>query len=352
MDFIHNGMANGSIASRLLANSMDTNVLRPYLDAQGRPCITQNVGGKPKAVVVHNANATLKKDEWIELDRTVLQAARERLRVIQDLRGAGLNYNVTNGLSKTVLEYQRVGNITPATISMDGLRKAEGDRLHYDLAALPLPIIHKDFGFSMREIAVSRSGGNPVDTSVAAEAAREVAIEAEKLLLGVSANNAYTYGGGTIYGLTNFPQRATVTLTSPTLTAWTPQTLLNEFLEMRQASTDNNYHGPWKVYVAPAWDQYLDEDWSSAKGDITVRERLLKVNGIQSINTADYLEDFDIIMVQMTSNVVRLVNGMDIQTVQWETQGGMEVNFKVMAILVPQVRADINGKTGLVHGGV
>jgi hypothetical protein len=28
----------------------------------------------------------------------------------------------------------------------------------------------------------------------------------------------------------------------------------------------------------------------------------------------------------------------------------MEINFKVMAIMVPQPRADINGNCGIVHG--
>jgi hypothetical protein len=51
----------------------------------------------------------------------------------------------------------------------------------------------------------------------------------------------------------------------------------------------------------------------------------------------------------MTSDVARAINGMDITTVQWETQGGMRVNFKVMAIQVPQIRSDFNGRTGIVH---
>jgi len=54
--------------------------------------------------------------------------------------------------------------------------------------------------------------------------------------------------------------------------------------------------------------------------------------------------------VQQTSDVIREVVGMDITTVQWEEEGGMRLNFKVMAILVPQLRADFNGNTGIVHG--
>ncbi len=52
----------------------------------------------------------------------------------------------------------------------------------------------------------------------------------------------------------------------------------------------------------------------------------------------------------MTTDVVREVIGMDVTTVQWETKGGMQLNFKVMAILVPQIRADQNSNTGIVHG--
>jgi hypothetical protein len=35
--------------------------------------------------------------------------------------------------------------------------------------------------------------------------------------------------------------------------------------------------------------------------------------------------------------------------VQWETVGGMRLNFKVMAIQVPQIREDFNGNCGICH---
>ena len=58
------------------------------------------------------------------------------------------------------------------------------------------------------------------------------------------------------------------------------------------------------------------------------------------------------VLVQMTADVCREVVGMDITTVQWESHGGMQLNFKVMCILVPQLRSDFNGTTGIVHGTV
>ena len=99
-------------------------------------------------------------------------------------------------------------------------------------------------------------------------------------------------------------------------------------------------------------DTYLDDDYSTAKSDLTLRERLKKISDIQDVRTLDYLStsDYVMVLVQMTSDVVRQVVGMDITTLQWESKGGMQINFKVIAILVPQIRADQNSNTGIVHG--
>ena len=61
------------------------------------------------------------------------------------------------------------------------------------------------------------------------------------------------------------------------------------------------------------------------------------------------LTDDNVIMVQMTSDVVRLVVGLSITTVEWDSDGGLTKNFKVMAIMVPQIRNDQDGNSGVVH---
>lgn len=357
-DYILNGQATGNVASRLLAANFDPSVLRPYVGADGRTYITQNnVGsdGKPglAAVPVHNANATLLRLEWTQLDEVVVRAALPRLRAVADLRGRGLQFTIPNGMSKTVLQTQAQSDINGARISMDGLADSPGDRPQYNLTNLPLPIIHKDFSFPARQIAVSRNGGMPLDLSMAELAARKVAESAEQLLLGVA--DTYSYGGGSIYGYTNYPGRITKSLTSPLLTAWTPKTLVNEVLAMRAASQGKLHYGPWVLYTSLLWDTYLDNDLnvlSSNSSNITLRDRIRRIDGIEDVMTLDYLKGYDMLLVQQTSDVVREVVGMDITTVQWETHGGMELHFKVMCILVPQIRSDYNGNTGIVHGSV
>jgi len=347
MDFILNGQANGNVATQLLHSGFDVAALRPWQGKDGRSYIARNQGDGKMVAVPTNNTASLRREEWKLIDDSISVAAKERLRVVADLRSAGLVLNIPNGMSRTVLESETMGDITPATISMDPIRQSESDRPEFDLVNLPLPVIHKDFFFSARQIAVSRNLGSSIDTATAQLAARRVAEEAEKLVLGIAPT--FTYGGGTVYGMTNFPGRVTRVLTAPTASGWTPAVLLGEILALRQDSVDNFHHGPWVLYVSPAWDLFLDNDYSPLKGDNSVRQRLMQINGITDIRTADYLTGTQAVLVQMTSDVIRLVIGMDITTVQWETLGGMRLNFKVMCIMVPQLRSDYNGNSGIIH---
>jgi len=348
MDFILNGQATGGIAAKLLDADFQTGMLRPWKGRDGKSYMSIMQNGELKPVQIHNAPATLRKDEWQLLDEAIVRVARPRLRVVGDLRAAGLQFTIPQGMGKTVLQTETESNIDAATVSMDGLRKGEADRPHYSITNLPLPIIHKDFNYSARQIAASRNMGMPLDTSTAELAARRVAEEAEKLALGTAAS--FAYGGGTIYGFTNFPDRLTKTLTDPTASGWTPATLVGEVLEMKTALTDNNHFGPYMIYHGTFWDEYMDDDYVAAAPQNTLRERLRKIDGIDDVKTADFLTGNDLIVVQMTSDVVREVVGMDITTVQWETDGGMNQNFKVMAILVPQIRSDFDGQAGINHG--
>ena len=342
------GPLAGDAADKLVASGFDTGVLRPFIGRDGRSYITRNVNGKPKTMVT-NAPASMTKDAWLLFDSVVIRALTDRLRAYADIRGAGLTFNLPNGMGHTVLQYQTAGDINPATVSMDGVRRGEADRPHFDLANLPLPIIHKDFDFTAREIAVSRNGQIPLDTFTAELAARKVAEAIEELTIGVS--STITYGGGTIYGYINFPNRATKTdMTVPT--GSNGPTVLADILTLRQLLMDDNHPGPYMMYVNSQWAQVLDNDFSTAKGDNTLRQRILALDDIVDIRVLDLLpsEKWHMLLVEMHSQTVRAVVGMEAQVVQWDSLGGLQKHFKVMAIQVPQLRADTAGNSGIAHG--
>jgi len=346
-DFFLNGAAHGDVASKLLENDFDVNSLRPFKGSDGRNYVTTIQNGQPRVQPIGNATASLRKDDWKILDDAVLKASRQRLKAVADLRSSGLVYTIPNGMSKTVLETEMMGDVNDATVSMDGLREGANDRPQFETINLPLPIIHFDFSFSARQISVSRNGGSPLDTTMAEQAGRKVAECAEKMLLGVwTANDQYTYGGGTIYGYTDFPDRSTGSVTTPTGSNGT--TTINEILGMRQAAYDDYHYGPYMLYNSPAWDQYLDNEFKT-NSDRTLRERIGAIQGIDGPHTLDYLTNYDMLLVQKSTDTVREVVGMDVTTVQWPSNGGMKLNFKVMAIMVPQLRSDINDRSGIIH---
>ena len=332
---------------------MDPLSLRPYVH-NGKVWVDQRIGNKIVPVHAPTRNATLRYEDWKEIDRQVVKIYKERLRGVADLRSRGLEYRVGGGMGRTVLLTEAESDMSPAEVSMDGKAQSNFDRPVYALNNLPLPIIHKDFGFNARQLAASRLGASPLDTAGAERAARRVAEEAEKLLIGNSTvADQFTYGGGTIYGLTDHPNRNTFTLSDPQLTAWVPADTLADVLAMRTAAYQDNYFGPFGIYCSNNWDQYMDDDYNLAGGsDLTLRQRLAQIDGIEFVRTLDFMSNHDLILVGLSQDVARIVVGMEITTVQWEMEGGMEQRFKVMAILVPQVRADHAGNSGVVHGTI
>ena len=349
--YIANGTLEGDPADKLLAANGDVGVLRPFLMPDGNSYVTvwNHFKGEYETVKT-NAHATLRKDDWKLMDDAIVKAAQERLKLVNFLRGRGLTYTISQGMGKTILETETQGNVNDAVISMDGLRESVDDRPEFEPSSLPLPITHKDFQFSARQILVSRNGGSPLDTTSSELSARKVAESIERLALGRIA--AYTYGGGTIYGLLNFPSRMTRTITSPVgVGIGAGLQFMTDVLAMRQQSLNAFHYGPWVLFTSPNWAQYLDYDFK-ANGDKSVRERVATLDGIVGIETLDFMQNYDVLLVQLTSEVCRMVLGMDITTLQWDTKGGMQKNFKVMAITVPQLRADFNSRTGIVHGSV
>jgi uncharacterized linocin/CFP29 family protein len=347
------------VTGRLASPDFNPAMLRPWISPKnGKTYVTLKRfnANTQKIEKVHqlvtNAPVALPRDSWKLIDRTVTRAALQPLTFVNQVRATpGLEFNIPDGFGTMTLESYTGSDITGATISMEGTRRGDFDRPEYDTRLLPLPIIHKDFQFPARQIAVSRRAGVPLDTTTSALAGRKVAEEIEKLALGVSANNGYAYGGGTVYGVTNHPNRLTKVLTNPTAWGATgPATLINEILAMIEQARVAGYFGPFRIVLSPGWSLYLDADYATTYPGVTLRQRILSIEGVTSIAQANYLTGLQLLLVQMQPETIRMVVGMDITTMMWETLGGMEVNFKVMAIIVPQVRADHAGNAGIVHG--
>lgn len=375
-DFILNGQGHGQVGQVMGQTRFEPGLNRIFVDNEGVRSLLINTGQtrfdeklqmdvpvlkKIRADQLPNLNlqspvyneTSLRKDEWIRLDRAVLRVARRRLRAWSDL--AASNMVSFDGMMHTIIEHETMNDPGFAAVDMDGLSNTEADTSKYQLEGTPLPITHSGFWFSQRKLMVSRNTGTPLDLTMAEAAARRVAETVEQTTIGTIAGmtfgNASLYSRApTVFGYTNFPPRVTKTdMTVPDGT--NGSAVVSSWIALRELLFDANHYGPFIAYTSRDYDQFLDTDFSSAKGSNTLRQRLLAIDGIQDIRRLDYLSStFTVILVEMSPDVAEAINGMDLTTLQWESRGGAQLNFKVMAIHVPRLKADQTGQCGIAHG--
>lgn len=357
VDLIGMNQSVGEVAEFMTLNSLNPHAMRPYWakDDEGKwgTYITVFKGGDPKKPENYSAvptnHATLRREEWIALDEAVMKIAEQRLVGANDLVSRGLVYNLGNPMGTTVLENHTISDAMEAELTMDGVSRGKGDRPVYGTTYLPIPIIHVDYEINTRVLSASRNMGNSLDTSSAERAARRVAEKVEDMLF---TNTSYKFGGGYIYSYVNYPDRIPVTLS--TYGQWdasgiTGANIVNSVLAMKQASINNYHYGPWVLYIPTGYETVLDDDYDATTPGTTIRERIMKIAGIKDIKVVDRLTAHNVLLVQMTPDVVRMVMGLGLQNIQWQTEGNFVNKYKVLTIQVPQIRSDYNGKTGIVH---
>lgn len=393
----------------MFGHRFEKGLRRPYLDKNERLAVTVNTGRwttekgvrvpirehRYVADLINNGtmlpfvtNATaLRKEEWLLLDREVLRAARFRLQAWSDLIAAN-SFGGFNGMGKMILEHETMSDPGEAMVDMDALSEGRRDAPTYQLEGLPLPITHSDFWFDSRRLTISRNTGTPLDTTMAEAGSRRIAETLERTTIGNQ--TGVTYGGNStqvggygrtssVYGYLNFSNRLTSTFAGrkPTTAGWTAAYTLADVLTCLNTLKANKFYGPFMVYHSNDWDPYLDNDYILTGGNVatqTLRQRLQAIRGISDVVRLDMLFSsigetnsasssykgpgyenvaaaypFTMIFVSMQKETARAVNGMDMTTLQWETKGGMQLNFKIMCIQVPQVRADRYGNCGVLQ---
>jgi uncharacterized linocin/CFP29 family protein len=319
----------GSVAQKLLANGMNASGLR--------------------------TNATLRYDEWKLIDEAVIQMALTRLQGIKDLQSKGLVKPLSNGLGTTVFQYEKQSGMSAASLDMDAVTRTQGDKVVFSTGYLPMPIIHKEFYLTIRQLEASRNRGEPLDTTFAAAATRQVIEKAEYILF--NGTSSFTYGGGVVYGLKDAPNRATASITYP----WGDidssgggtserigEKIIGDILEGIGALNAKKFFGPFQLYVGTKYGVGLENDFKT-NSDRSIRERIEAINSISGITVADQCAEDDAFLVQMTPDVIQLVEGLALMPVEWDTQGGLVKEFKIITIMVPWIKSDYDGNCGVCH---
>lgn len=289
----------------------------------------------------------LRKEEWMDLDTTLVNVARKLLNGIADLRTAGLVYNL-GSLGVLTSEWESLSSMTDANVDMSGEARDTEDSVDFTLQGVPIPIIHKGFRLNIRRLEASRRMGSNLDTTNVAEATRKVILKQEDMLFnGLSIKN----DGYSIYGYTTFPHRLMTNIG----TAWdasSGQDPVADVSHMISVLMSKSFYGPFGLYVPVNYWQPLMEDYDTYK-EGTWYSRIMDFEQISFIKPTSALSSNEVVLVQLTRDVVDLAVGQDITVVPWNEMGGMVSHFKVMAAMAPRLKytqdESGNSVSGILH---
>lgn len=296
---------------------------------------------------VANAETSLRYDAWKQYDSVVLEEARPKLIGIGDLVSAGLSRSYDFGVSLAL--YEKTGGATPSNISMEGAVPSNKDSVVYEATGVPIPVFRKDFTLTKRNLMAGARNGSPtLEVEQFRQSTRSVATDLENMVF-----NGLTleYAGLKVQGYTNFAGRNTYTI-PVSWTAASGQDPVRDVRKMVQKAVDDHYVGPFTLYVPTNYWEALEADYSSLKGSDTLRERLLKISLIKDVKMAPMLADDNLVLVQLTSDVVDLPVAQNIIPLAQPQTDNLQFNFMVYASMAIRIKADIKGNIGLVHGSL
>jgi uncharacterized linocin/CFP29 family protein len=320
-----------------------------FLRAGGSPARLLATNGLDVGVL--RTNDLLRKEEWQQLDETLVGVARQRLIGINDLISRGLSFNL-GGLGVLLSQYEQLGDMSAANVDYAGVTDGEKDSVTFTLISVPVPIFHKDFSINIRRLEASRGPGSigaPIDRTQVETAAQKVVEQMEEVLF----NGMSSTGGGLqsgagvttqnyLYGYTNQPNINTQA-GSDWGTATAPQTDLIATIGVLEG---DRYFGPYVTYVPTTQYNQLRNFFTDGSGD-QIFDRIKRIQGLEDVRPGDRLTAGTAVMVSMRRDVVDLAIGQDLTVVEWETKGGLMMHFKVMTALAPRVKYDSAGGSGI-----
>jgi hypothetical protein len=301
----------------------------------------------------------------VVIDKAVVSVGLQRLTLAADVMAAGLTYPLTDPLSVTQLEWMTISKIGAAQRTMSPSARRENKIPIVLPTRLPIYLTIDGFEIDIRTLKMSQRVGTPLDDNIVKQCTRAVNEATEDSFI----NGATTLDGQNLVdagysapGILTESHVATQTLTAA---AWTTvpvgSTVFAEVMLMIGKLQANGRFGPYRLYVPTNVGNALDSDYNATNNaqGLTIRQRLLLIDSLQAVRVADLMPQGNlaspsvgakVALVQMTSDVVDIVMGQPPTAIPWTSLDGFTINNIVMAIMVPRVKYDANGKSGICVG--
>lgn len=290
--------------------------------------------------------STVPVDAWRRIDARGQAIQRAVLAVFSRLAAASTTHVDPGDI---VSYYAKVSNSGEATISMDGRSSARADVATIQLDGTPVPLIESPVRMGWRAMEVNRKGSVKIDQVSIDNAQRVVAEALEAMALNGS---AIQVSGAKVYGLRTLPQRYTTTHGVALASATGAQWMTAVGGAVKNMVTQQNAYGQCVVFLNYADWIYAGQTEFAAGYPKTILQRLLEIPNVSEIVPVPTLPASEIIALSGvdTGEWGTVLSAMPL-TVQPLVRQNQQDDYvwNVIAMQVPQFRADANGKSRIVH---
>lgn len=295
------------------------------------------------------AMSPFQEDAQRVIDQAVVNVGLERLTVFADVLAEGLTYPLSDPLSVMEIQWESISRTGGAQRTMNPSARGENQLPARSINRIPIYLTTDDFSIGIRTLKMTQRIGAPLDVSLVEQATRRVNEALEDALINGAGLQVEGY---TTPGLLDAPDINTDTFgTNGTWTtaAKTGENILDDVFSMVDMLVADKKYGPYNLYVPTAFTNKLNSDFK-ANGSLTILQRLqgLTFGGRPlKITPADMMPANTGLMIQMTSDVVDIITGQSPTVVPWTSADGFTLFWMVMAIMVPRVRSDYEGNSGI-----
>lgn len=297
--------------------------------------------------MVNNAG-TLRFLDHQRIQETLVETRRLALNGIADLMGAGLTKPEDIG---TMLSgYENINEFQEANVSMNPTA-LQNNQIDFSPAWVPLPIVHQGWKIPWRQTGFSYKNQIGMTESV-----RQVGVKLEDILFNGNSKIVINFQGAQqpLFGYTNHPDRLTFTISDWTDIATNRTNIITETVAMiGKLYNVGKVFQPNSVNMYVATDIWtgLQEDYSTAKGDKTLLERMEAVTEIRAIKPSISLAAGTVMLVEMSARTIELAVASDIVTIPHIRSNAIDDQaFTTYAAMTPQIKSDRKGVTGILHG--
>lgn len=280
------------------------------------------------------------------VDQAVVNVGLERLVIVGDVLAAGLTFPLTDPLSVMEVQWERISKVGGAQRTMNPSARGENQLPERTIKRIPVYLTTDDFSVGIRTLKASQRIGTPLDTTMVQQATRRVNEAIEDAMINGAGVQVDGYDTP---GLLNAPNVNTKSMTVNWNSATGAQ-IQADVLSAIATLQGKKKFGPYNLYVGTTIGTYFMTDFK-ANGDSSILTRLREIEaGGRNlvIKVADQLPANTAVMFQMSSDVVDIIDGQAPTVIPWTSNDGFTLFWLVMAIMIPRVRDDYDGNSGII----